>query len=49
MKKIAAEEEKHFQLVENLFRFTNAPNQYLAWGEFSNISEFSNFGRHVDI
>lgn len=46
--KIAAEEHKHFQIIENIFDFTNAPNQYLAWGEFSNIDEFRNFGRRVD-
>ncbi len=46
--KIAAEEEKHFNLVENLYNFVNAPNEYLAWGEFSNIDEFTNFGRKVD-
>lgn len=46
--KIAAEEHKHFQIVENIFAFTNAPNQYLAWGEFSNLEEFRNFGRKTD-
>jgi len=46
--KIAAEEHKHFQIIENIFAFTNAPNQYLAWGEFSNLEEFRNFGRNVD-
>lgn len=47
--KIAAEEHKHFQIVENIFAFINAPNQFLAWGEFSNLEEFRNFGRSVDI
>lgn len=28
--------------------FINAPNEYLAWGEFSNLGEFHNFGRDVD-
>ena len=46
--KIAAEEEKHFILVENLYNFVNAPNEFLAWQEFSNIDEFTNFGREVD-
>jgi hypothetical protein len=27
----------------------NAPNQYLAWREFSNLDEFRNFGRDVDL
>ena len=46
--KIAAEEHKHFQIIENIFAFINAPNQYLAWGEFSNLEEFRNFGRKTD-
>lgn len=46
--KIAAEEHKHFQILENIFAFVNAPNQYLAWGEFSNLEEFRNFGRKTD-
>lgn len=46
--KIAAEEHKHFNILENIFHFVNAPNQYLAWGEFSNIDEFRQFGREVD-
>lgn len=46
--KIAGEEHKHFQILENIFCFANAPNQYLAWGEFSNLEEFRNFGRNVD-
>lgn len=46
--KIAAEEHKHFQIIENIFAFANAPNQFLAWGEFSNLEEFRNFGRKTD-
>jgi len=46
--KIAEEEHKHFQILENIYSFANAPNQYLAWGEFSNLEEFRNFGRKVD-
>jgi rubrerythrin len=46
--KIAGEEHKHFQIIENIFAFVNAPNQYLAWGEFSNLEEFRNFGRKTD-
>lgn len=45
--KIASEEHKHFQILENIHAFVNAPNQYLAWGEFSNFEEFRNFGRDV--
>jgi rubrerythrin len=46
--RIAREENKHFVLVENLYNFVNAPNEFLAWREFSNIDEFTNFGREVD-
>jgi len=47
--KIAGEEHKHFTILENIYQFINAPNQYLAWGEFSNLDEFRNFGRDVDV
>ncbi len=47
--RIAAEEEKHFNIVENIYTFVNAPNQYLAWAEFSNLEEFRAFGRDVDL
>lgn len=46
--KIAGEEHKHFTILENVFQFVNAPNQYLAWAEFSNLDEFRQFGRQVD-
>jgi len=46
--RIAAEEHKHFEIVQNIYDFVNAPNQYLAWGEFSNLEEFHQFGRDVD-
>jgi len=45
---IAGEEHKHFNTLANLFNFLNAPNQYLAWREFSNLDEFHQFGRDVD-
>ena len=47
--KIAAEEHKHFNILGNVYHFVNAPNQYLAWGEFSNLDEFHQFGRDEDI
>jgi len=47
--RIAEEEHKHFNILQNIFQFTNAPNQFLAWGEFSNLDEFRNFGRDVDM
>jgi len=47
--RIASEEHKHFNVMENIYHFINAPNQYLAWGEFSNIDEFKQFGRNIDV
>jgi len=47
--RIAGEEHKHFAILQNIHDFVNAPNQYLAWGEFSNIDEFRQFGRDVDL
>jgi len=43
--RIAGEEQKHFNILQNIYDFVNAPNQFLAWGEFSNLDEFRNFGR----
>jgi len=45
---IAGEEHKHFDVLGNIYHFVNAPNQYLAWREFSNLDEFRQFGRDVD-
>lgn len=45
---IASEEQEHFNILENLYHFVNAPNQSLVWGEFSNIEEFHQFGRDTD-
>ncbi|APG25538.1 MAG: ferritin family protein [Syntrophotalea acetylenica] len=47
--RIAEEERKHFNVVENIYRYVNAPNEYLAWAEFSNLEEFHAFGRDVDL
>ncbi len=46
--KIAGEEHKHFNVLGNIYHFVNAPSQFLAWGEFSNLDEFHQFGRDVD-
>ena len=46
---IAEEEHKHFNILESVYDFVNAPNEFLAWGEFSNLDEFRNFGRDVDV
>jgi rubrerythrin len=45
---IAEEEHKHFNILENVYNFVNAPNQSLEWGEFSNLGEFRQFGRETD-
>jgi rubrerythrin len=46
--RIAAEEEREFRVLETTYDFINAPNEYLAWREFSNLDEFHNFGRYED-
>lgn len=48
LQRVIEEEQKHYNIIENLYDFVNAPNEYLAWGEFSNLDEFRNFGRDVD-
>jgi rubrerythrin len=40
IRRIAAEEKKHFNIMENLYDFVLAPQNFLAWGEFSNLKEF---------
>lgn len=46
--KIAGEEHKHYNVLENVYNFVNAPNQHMVWGEFSNLDEFRQFGRDTD-
>ena len=48
LQRVIEEEQKHYNIIENLYDFVNAPNEYLAWGEFSNLEEFRNFGRDTD-
>ena len=38
--KIANEEKRHYNIMENLYDFVLAPQNFLAWGEFSNLKEF---------
>ncbi len=45
--KLVREEARHLKELEGLYDFANAPNNYLAWGEFSNLDEFGNFGREM--
>jgi len=40
LQKIANEEKKHYNIMENLYDLVLAPQTYLAWGEFSNLKEF---------
>ena len=35
--RIANEEKKHFNIMDNLCDYTLAPQNFLAWGEFSNL------------
>jgi rubrerythrin len=37
---IADEEEKHLNMIENIYEFVEKPATYLAWGEFGNLQEF---------
>ncbi len=37
--KIANEEKKHFNILDNLYDYVLAPQNFLAWGEFSNLKE----------
>lgn len=38
--RIAAEEQKHFNILDNLYEYILAPQNYLAWAEFSNLKEY---------
>lgn len=37
--RIADEEKKHYNIMDNLYDFALAPHNFLAWGEFSNLKE----------
>jgi rubrerythrin len=37
--RIANEEKKHFNILDNLYDFVLAPQYFLAWGEFSNLKD----------
>lgn len=36
---IAKEERKHLSIVKNIYSFVESPKNFLAWGEFSNLTE----------
>jgi rubrerythrin len=44
---LARDEQLHVEELEKLYDFANAPNHYLAWGEFSNLGDYRNFGRDI--
>lgn len=44
--RITTMERRELKEIENLLDFTSVPEQSLAWGEFSNIDEFHDFGRY---
>lgn len=37
IQEIVAEEREHYNILDNLYDFTLAPQNFLAWAEFSNI------------
>ena len=47
LSRIIKDEVMHLREIESLYDFVNAPNHYLAWGEFSNVGEYRNFGRDL--
>lgn len=48
LRQVAASECAGRQELEAVCDFVNAPNEFLAWSEFSNLDEFHNFGRYED-
>jgi rubrerythrin len=47
LNKLAKDEQQLVEELESLYDFANAPNHYLAWGEFSNLGDYQNFGRDI--
>jgi rubrerythrin len=39
LRRIAEEERRHLNIMENIFDFVESPKTFLAWGEFSNLNE----------
>ncbi len=37
--RIAEEERRHLNIMENIYDFVETPRTFLAWGEFSNLRE----------
>jgi rubrerythrin len=40
MRRLAEDERHHLEMMENIYDFVEAPQTYLAWGEFSNLREY---------
>lgn len=47
LNRLARDEQRHVEELESVYDFANAPNHYLAWGEFSNLADYQNFGRDI--
>jgi rubrerythrin len=47
LRQIGAQECGEAEELRRAHDFVNAPNEFLAWGEFSNLDEFHNFGRDL--
>lgn len=37
--KLAEEERRHLEVVENIYAFVESPRTFLAWGEFANLGQ----------
>jgi rubrerythrin len=48
LREVANAECGELREIEGVLDFVKAPNEFLAWGEFSNLGEFHNFGRYQD-
>jgi rubrerythrin len=48
LRRVAAMECGELTAVEEVYDFVRAPDEYLAWSEFSNLDDFHNFGRYED-
>jgi rubrerythrin len=47
LQRIIEQEQQDCTMVEEFYEFVNAPNEYLAAAEFSNLDEFHQFGRQI--
>jgi len=47
LNKLISQEMADYNMVRDTFDFVNAPNEYLASAEFSNLDEFHQFGRDI--